>query len=127
MFPKAPFLWLYTPYGECIGGDVYDGYVGGLCWMIISINIGARPYAELFDPDGVYPCPVGAKYPSPGASPWEYPVRILYRPCRGLITISPFGVFNPTHTAHPIRPCTTGISCETHLGTTLSGGAPPDL
>ena len=91
MFPKAPFLWLYTPYGECIGGDVFDGYVGGMYLMIISINIGARPYAELFDPDGVYPCPVGAKYPSPGARPWEsirHPCGISGTdnlPCRGKI------------------------------------------
>ena len=45
--------------GDCIGE------------MIISIHIGASPYAELFDLDEVYPSPVRVKYPSPGARPWE--------------------------------------------------------
>ena len=58
-----------------------------LCWIIyplqgfgdggVPTNIGPRPYARLFDPFRVYLCPVRAVYPSTGARPCGYPVRII--------------------------------------------------
>ena len=38
--------------------------------MGIAINVGASPYAILFDPIGVMSCPERAIYPNVGASPY---------------------------------------------------------
>ena len=51
-------------------------------WVVgIAINVGASPYAILFDPIGVMSCPERAIYPNVGASPYA-------------MLCNPFGVMN---------------------------------